>query len=160
MEVILDSDFGDLHFERVWLGSCDATLFGECAKTKLIIQTFDGEPISYVQRLAFKEFCEHKAAICLAVEQSMYRHYLCMLEDYRACFSPQEVDARAPVVHDSSGMKRLVSLRCIKVMAAFEPELRQIGFIFDATFDPQFGLGVLVTNGAVEAVDVQDILLG
>ena len=36
----------------------------------------------------------------------------------------------------------------------------EIGFIFDANFDPQLGLGVLVTDGSVETVDTQDILLG
>jgi hypothetical protein len=46
------------------------------------------------------------------------------------------------------------------VMSAFDADARQIGFIFDATFDPQLGLGVLLTNGSVEAVDTQDILLG
>nr|WP_158699627.1 hypothetical protein [Pseudomonas aeruginosa] len=57
-------------------------------------------------------------------------------------------------------MQGLISLKRIKVMSAFEAGVRQIGFIFDAVFDPQLGIGVLVTNGSVEAVDTQDILLG
>jgi hypothetical protein len=57
-------------------------------------------------------------------------------------------------------MQDLVSLRCIKVMSAFDIVARQIGFIFDAGFDPQLGLGVRVTNGFVETVGAQDFLLG
>lgn len=41
--------------------------------------------------------------------------------------------------------------RCLRIQGRFTlaPCVRQIGFIFDAVFDSQLGVGVLVTNGSV-----------
>lgn len=45
-------------------------------------------------------------------------------------------------------------------MFSDEGEDEKIGFVFDASFDPELGVGVLVSNGNVDDVDVQDIVLG
>lgn len=41
-------------------------------------------------------------------------------------------------------------------MFNFDGDERDIGFVFDATFDPELGIGVLVTNSLVSTVDVRD----
>ncbi|CAN1596891.1 DUF6985 domain-containing protein [Pseudomonas mediterranea] len=160
MTVVLDEDFGKLHFDGVWIGVCEVFIFGSVCEVELIVQIFDNASISEIQRLAFREFSLNKAAICLMVEKAVFDYYLCRVEEYRECFDADEADINAPKVHAISEMRGLISLRSIKVMSPFDAGARQIGFIFDAMFDPQLGLGVLVTNGAVEAVDTQDILLG
>ncbi len=160
MTGISDRDFGELHFDEAWTGLCEVFIFGSLYEVELIVQTFDGASISDIQRLAFREFNSNKAAVSLAVEKAIFSYYLCKVEEYREGFDADEVDIKAPNVHAIDNMRDLVSLRCIKVMSPFDAGMRQIGFIFDATFDPQLGLGVLVTNGSVETVDTQDILLG
>ncbi|UZE24511.1 hypothetical protein LOY67_03600 [Pseudomonas sp. B21-056] len=160
MTVVLDGDFGKLHFDGAWIGVCEIFIFGSVCEVELVVQTFDNASISEIQRLAFREFNLHKAAISSMVEKAVFDYYLCRVEEYRECFDADEVDINAPKVHAISEMRDLISLRCIKIMSPFDAGARQIGFIFDAMFDPQLGLGVLVTNGAVEAVDTQDILLG
>ncbi|MBA1377712.1 DUF6985 domain-containing protein [Pseudomonas brassicacearum] len=160
MSIVSDIDFGELHFDGVWTGLCCVAIFGNRYEVPLVVQTFDGEPISETQRLAFREFDSNKNAVSLLVEEAVFNYYLGRLEDYRACFDGDEVDTKAPRVHAVDDMRDLVSLKCVKVMSAFNAGAREIGFIFDAVFDPQLGLGVLVTNGSVEAVDTQDILLG
>ncbi|MGK9416192.1 DUF6985 domain-containing protein [Pseudomonas cedrina] len=155
-----DKDFGDLYFDGAWTGLCEVYLFGRLCEVELVVQTFDGSSISDIQRLAFREFNSNKAAVSLAIEKAIFSYYLCRIAEYREGFDADEVDIKAPKIHAIDSMRDLVSLRCIKVMSPFDTEVRQIGFIFDATFDPQLGLGVLVTNGFVETVDTQDILLG
>lgn len=160
MTGISDRDFGELHFDEAWTGLCEVFTFGRLCEVELIVQTFDGDPIADIQRLAFREFNSNKTSISLAVEKAIFNYYLCRIDEYREGFDADEVDIKAPKVYAIDGMRDLVSLRCIKVMSPFDAGARQIGFIFDATFDPQLGLGVLVTNGSVETVDTQDILLG
>lgn len=160
MTGISDRDFGELHFDGAWTGLCEVFIFGSLYEVELIVQTFDGSSISDIQRLAFREFNSNKAAVSLAIEKAIFSYYLCRVEEYREGFDVDEVDIKAPKIHAIDSMRDLVSLRSIKVMSPFGAGVRQIGFIFDATFDPQLGLGVLVTNGFVEAVDTQDILLG
>nr|WP_298165078.1 hypothetical protein [uncultured Pseudomonas sp.] len=160
MNIVADNDFGELHFDGVWRGGYEVELFGERSRVELIVQTFDDDPISENQRLAFREFESNKESICSMVEQAVLSYYCDRVDEYRDCFDADEVDAKAPRVDTVDGLRNLVFLRRIKVMSAFDAREHQIGFIFDTTFDAQLGLGVLVTNGVVEAVDTQDILLG
>ena len=160
MTGISDRDFGELHFDGAWIGICEILIFGRSYKVELVVQTFDGASISEDQRVAFRELNLNKATISLAIEKAVFNYYLSRVEEYREGFDADEAEIKVPKVHTVYDMRELVSLRCIKVMSPFDVGLRQIGFIFDATFDPQLGLGVLVTNGFVEAVDTQDILLG
>ncbi|WP_434672564.1 DUF6985 domain-containing protein [Pseudomonas sp. R1-15] len=160
MNAVLDKDFGKLYFDGAWKGLCEIVIFGSRCEVELVVQTFDAAPISESQRLAFREFNLNKISISLLVEDAVFNYYLNRLEEYRESFGAAEVGANAPKVYAVDDMQDLVSLKRIKVMSAFDAEARQIGFIFDAKFDPQLGLGVLVTNCSVEAVDTQDILLG
>ncbi|MEH6351071.1 DUF6985 domain-containing protein [Pseudomonas sp. 3JA] len=160
MTGISDRDFGELHFDGAWTGVCEILIFGRSYEVELVVQIFDGASIAENQRVAFREFNLNKATVASAVEEAVFNYYLCRVEEYREGFDADEADIKAPKIHAVDDMQYLVSLRCIKMMSPFDVGLRQIGFIFDATFDPQLGLGVLVTNGSVEAVDTQDILLG
>ncbi|MGZ0713737.1 DUF6985 domain-containing protein [Pseudomonas palleroniana] len=156
----LDKDFGELHFDEAWIGKCEIFIFKRAYEVSLIVQTFDGASFSEDQRLAFREFNLNKSAVSSAVEKAVFSYYLCRVDEYRESFDAEEAEIKAPKVYTIDDMQDLVSLKCIKVMSPFDAGSRQIGFIFDATFDSQLGLGVLVTNGSVEAVDTQDILLG
>jgi hypothetical protein len=160
MSVILDSIFGDLQFDAIWTGRCEVFLFGEVLKVELIVQTFDDDPISDIQRVTFQEFESNKRSICHQVEQAVFDFYRKNIESYRECFDREKADVVAPEISSIGDLRELVSLRSIKVMTVFEGDERQIGFVFDATFDPELGVGVLLTNGCVEAVETQDFLLG
>ena len=157
---MIDPDFGKLEFNEIWTGHCEIVLYGEPLSVTLVIQTFDDDPITETQRLAFREFNSYKAPIGRAVEAAVFDHYCAHLETYRNGFDANEVDTKAPFISGPCDLRNLVSLNEIKVMSAFDSAKRQIGFIFDATFDPELGLGVLVVDGRVTEVDVQDFLLG
>lgn len=160
MTGIADRDFGELNFDGVWTGLFELLIFGSVRKVELVIQVFDEDSISEVQRLAFREFDLNKNSVSMAVEKAVFSYYFRRVKEYREGFDADEVTIKAPKVHAVDDMRDLVSLRCIKVMSPLDSGSRQIGFFFDATFDPQLGLGVLVTNGSVKTVDTQDFLLG
>ncbi len=162
MNMISDPDFGELCLssDKIWTGQCEVLFFAEAFNVELVVQTFDDDPISPVQRAAFREFESNKELICQRVEQALFAFYTENIERYRECFSPDEVNVKAPKVETVSGLRDLLVLRCVKVMFNFESDERDIGFVFDPTFDPELGIGVLVTNSLVSTVDVQDFLLG
>ncbi|MCF7531654.1 DUF6985 domain-containing protein [Pseudomonas petrae] len=160
MTGIADRDFGELNFDGVWTGLFEILIFGSLRKVELVIQVFDEDSIAEVQRLAFREFDLNKNSVSMALEKAVFSYYFRRVEEYREGFDADEANIKAPKAQAVDDMRDLVSLRCIKVMSPFDSGSRQIGFIFDATFDPQLGLGVLVTNGSVETVDTQDFLLG
>lgn len=126
---------------------------------ELVVQTFDGGPITETQRLAYREFISNEAAVCSAVEDAVFKYYNDRLDEFRGGFDVTEFNQKCPQIDEVLDMQGLVTLICIKVMYPFDPGVRQIGFIFDAVFDSQLGVGVLVTNGSVESVEAQDFLL-
>lgn len=160
MHAISDPDFGELRVDDVWTGQCEVVFFGKVFKVELVVQTFDDYPVSEVQRIAFRDFESNKTLICQQVEQAILAFYLENLERYRECFDLDEANVKAPEIESTSSLRDLVLLRFIKVMTNFESDDREIGFVFDATFDPELGVGVLVSNGSVSTVDAQDFLLG
>jgi len=151
VEIVSDEDFGELRFDGVWTGSCEVVIFQERSEVELVVQTFDGNPISETQR--------HSAFICSSVEEAVFNYYNDRSSEFRECLDACEVNEKAPQVSSVGDVGKLVTLIGIKVMYPLDPGVRQIGFIFDAVFDSQLGVGVLVTNGSVEAVEVQDFLL-
>ncbi|MGX5726971.1 DUF6985 domain-containing protein [Metapseudomonas otitidis] len=159
MEIVLDEDFGELRFDGVWTGSCEVVIFQERSEVELVVQTFDNNPISETQRLAYREFLLDSAFICSSVEEAVFTYYNDRLSEFREWLDACELNEKAPQVSSVGDVGKLVTLIGIKVMYPLDPGMRQIGFIFDAVFDSQLGVGVLVTNGSVEAVEVQDFLL-
>lgn len=162
MNMITDPDFGKLCLssDEIWTGQCEVLLFAEVVNAELVVQTFDDDPISPVQRAAFREFESNKELICQRVEQALFAFYSENIERYRECLSPDEVNVKAPKIETIRGLQDLLVLSCVKVMFNFGGDQRDIGFVFDATFDPELGVGVLVTNSFVNSVDAQDFLLG
>ncbi|WP_236209828.1 DUF6985 domain-containing protein [Pseudomonas tohonis] len=75
MKVISDKDFGELKFDDIWTGLCEVTIFRERCDVELVVQTFDGGPITETQRLAYREFISNEAAVCSAVEDAVFKYY-------------------------------------------------------------------------------------
>ncbi|WP_227505622.1 DUF6985 domain-containing protein [Acinetobacter calcoaceticus] len=62
-------------------------------------------------------------------------------------------------IAELESIKKMVILKCLKIIHTEIGEDRQLGFIFDSIFDPELGIGVLVINEQVVEVGVQDIVL-
>ena len=141
MNILNDPVLGELTFDVWWSREYEITIF-DCKKlVPLVIQTFDNESISNKQRDTFLEFERNKGSIISSIEIAILTYY------------KENFDAN--VVEDITA---LVNLLRIKIMSS--DDMRELGFIFDASFDPELGVGVLLINESIEEVDVQDILLG
>lgn len=141
MNILNDPVLGELTFDVWWSREYEITIF-DCKKlVPLVIQTFDNESISNKQRDTFLEFERNKSSIISSIEIAILTYY------------KENFDAN--VVEDITA---LVNLLRIKIMSS--DDMRELGFIFDASFDPELGVGVLLINESIEEVDVQDILLG
>lgn len=143
MNILNDLVLGELTFDMWWFREYEITVFGRKYLVPLIVQTFDEDGISDNQREAFLEFEKNKNSIISSME-------IAILAYYKENFSPN-----ANSIEDVS---TLVELLKIKILSS--DDLRELGFIFNASFDPELGVGVLVVNENIEEVDVQDILLG
>ncbi|WDG79713.1 hypothetical protein PUP68_09050 [Pseudomonas chlororaphis] len=160
MITVEDELFGRLEFDGVWSRPYEIEIFNRKVNVVLIVQTFDDDPVSNNQRMTFLEFAGSQKSIIERVEVAALNYYLSKVEDYRACFDRDEVERKAPKTCDVFGFGELVELKQIKIMYTDEGRDREVGFVFDAVFDEQLGVGVLVSNGVVIDVDVQDIVLG
>ncbi|MDN4145344.1 hypothetical protein QYE80_10165 [Pseudomonas tohonis] len=75
MEIVWDKDFGELKFDDIWTGLCEMTIFRGRCEVELVVQTFDGEPVSETQRLAYREFVSNMVSICSSVEEAIFNYY-------------------------------------------------------------------------------------
>ena len=142
MKLIDDTAFGELTFEAFWSRAYTVEFLGVVKNITLIVQTFDDDDISDNQRKTFVDFEKDKQGILAGVENGILNYY-------KESF---EVNA--------GSIAGLVDLLKIKIMYTETGGDQEIGFICSASFDPELGVGVLVSNGKVEDVDVQDIVLG
>lgn len=143
MNILNDLVLGELTFDMWWSREYEITVFGRKYLVPLIVQTFDDDGISDNQREAFLEFEKNKSSIISSMEMAILAYY-------KENFSPN-----ANTIEDVS---TLVELLKIKILSS--DDMRELGFIFNASFDPELGVGVFVVNENIEEVDVQDILLG
>lgn len=137
MNILNDLVLGELTFDMWWFREYEITVFGRKYLVPLIVQTFDEDGISDNQREAFLEFEKNKNSIISSME-------IAILAYYKENFSPN-----ANSIEDVS---TLVELLKIKILSS--DDLRELGFIFNASFDPELGVGVLVVNENIEEVDV------
>lgn len=145
MKVINDKVLGELTFDVFWSRPYKVGIFGLEKEITLVIQTFDNDDITNNQRQTFDDFEKNKQRIISDVENEVLNYYR------------DNFESKASNASDVAG---LVDLLKIKIMYSEAGEDQEIGFIFSASFDPELGVGVLISNGKVEDVDVQDIVLG
>lgn len=138
----------------------EVVFLGEKVDVSLVVQTFDEEDISVWQEEAFLRLDKDKGRVIDEVEDALYEYYVKGCPGFRDGVAVENLESSAPWIGSKRGLKALVELRRIKIMATCAAEVRDVGFIFDAAFDPQLGVGVLVRNEKVIDIDVQDIVLG
>ena len=140
-----DKVFGELEFDLFWSRPYLFEIFGQTQKVELVVQTFDDDEITDNQRQTFNDLEKNKAKVASDIQVAVFEYY------------KENFESSVSSISEVAG---LVDLKKVKIMHSDDGEDREVGFIFNADFDPELGVGVLVTNGEVEEVDVQDIVLG
>ena len=144
MEPIVDPVIGSLQFaHHCWNRSFQVRSFGKDVEVPLRVEN---EQIDETDRATFAAFVREIEKIIPDVEAAVDGYY-------RANFASAD---GAPASVTSLG--ELVSLHHSAILYS-RPGVRNVGFVFDADFDPELGVGVLVVNEAVVRTSVQDIVL-
>lgn len=145
MNEINDKIFGILNNEEsLWMCSYEIELFNQLCTVGLIVYCYedDGSDITDNQRETFSRFELNKKNILKHVELSLMEY----------CRKEAEVI-------ETGNIENVTSLKYIKIIHTENGEDRKIGFIFDTSFDPELGVGILISNERVVEIGVQDIVL-
>ena len=138
------STYENLFWRRLYL----TEIFGKQINIQLVVDSYgdndDGSDITTNQREAFLNFEKNKKDIIEEIEQAVLSYYKKITNNQMVSFED---------------IREMVNLKYLKVIYTEIGEDRELGFIFDASFDPELGIGVLVSNERVVEVGVQDIVL-
>jgi hypothetical protein len=152
-----DPVFGELsNYEHGWSRRYTISIFGESKDVDIHIEA-DTEPTQRQQDVLLR-FERNKEKCIGDIENCIYEYYSSILQDRRADFE-DAADELMPVVSNVSRLGALVSLGVILISDRNPPGDKQIGFLFDCTWDPDHGIAVELTDNEVTAVGSQDIVL-
>ena len=124
----------------------------------LVVYGEDDADFEDAQYEAFKEFEANSNVILEEVEKALFEYYSSLFAGNREKFESQ-ADEMSPMISKREELDDLVSLKKIIVMESFDTESGEIGFVLDAIWNPELGVGIKVVNGKVEAVGTRDIVL-
>lgn len=149
MKKINDEVFGELVYENsFWRRFYSITIFSREITTQLIVDSYndadDGSDINDNQRNAFINFESDQSRIITEIERSVLEYYQRMAQNKKILFN---------------NILEFIELKNLKFDYTDVGEERMMGFIFDASFDPELGIGILVLNEKVAEVGAQDIVL-
>ena len=149
MKKLTDDVFGELIYENLfWRRLYLTEIFGKQINIQLVVDSYDdnddGSDITTNQREAFLNFEKNKKDIIEEIEQAVLSYYKKITNNQMVSFED---------------IREMVNLKYLKVIYTEIGEDRELGFIFDASFDPELGVGVLISNERVVDVGVQDIVL-
>ena len=149
MKKLTNDVFGELIYENLfWRRLYLTEIFGKQINIQLVVDSYDdnddGSDITTNQREAFLNFEKNKKDIIEEIEQAVLSYYKKITNNQMVSFED---------------IREMVNLKYLKVIYTEIGEDRELGFIFDASFDPELGIGVLVSNERVVEVGVQDIVL-
>ena len=158
MKQVTDSVFGAINYDVLWRRNYQLPFLRKEREIILVIAGDDDADFEDAQYEAFKEFEANRLEIVEEVEEALFKYYLSICTENREKFGSQ-ADELSPVISKREELDDLVSLKKIIVMESFDTESREMGFVLDAIWNPELGVGIKVVNGKVEAVGTQDIVL-
>lgn len=158
MIMINSKVFGELSYDVYWQRDYSIDFLKKERKVILAIDGDNDMDFEESQYRAFEELEANKDAIVKKVEDQLFKHYLSECDENRAKFG-SDASCLSPVIYEKENLEDLVNLKQVIIMESFDENSREIGFVFDAKWNPELGVGVKVVNGEVELVGTQDIVL-
>lgn len=141
-----DPTFGNLTFDQTWNRTLEWEFLGQQFEVELIVEGNDeNEAIAPEQREAFAQLSE----VTPRVEQGIFDYYFEILDDFRSRFQT-DVDTRMPIIKDKSELLKIINPTGIIFPSVLVARQLSIGFLFECSWDPEEGLGVLLRDGKIE----------
>ncbi|TGB00001.1 hypothetical protein E4665_03360 [Sporolactobacillus shoreae] len=149
-----DVIFGELYFKYGWKRKDTIKIFGEEREVNLIVSGSEGKEILDSQREAYVNF-KNRVNV-KEIEIAIYKYYLSICEEYRDMLE-EDADEFAPLIDSISEMAKLVNP--IEMVLLRLENIREIGILFECSWDIDAGLAVRIENEKIIEVGIQNIAL-
>lgn len=126
-------------------------------KARLAVEPGDNKartPPNDAQRQAFRHFIDNEAAVASGVLRALFERYPDEKAAYEDAYDETE-EAALPEVNDPTGLRPLIGLANVHVLAVDKDGIAYIGFEFGCVWDGH-GAGVMTHRGHVTAVGQAD----
>ncbi len=107
------------------------------------------------QGVAFRHLTDNEASVAAAVGQALLDYYPGEREAYLDAYDEGEVEL--PEVTELAGMRSLIGLSSVHVLAVAHDGAAYIGFEFGCEWDREHGAGVMTHRGRVVATGQADV---
>lgn len=154
--MINDEVFGILNYDYLWEGKVKIKLYDIEYEVELGINGEDEEGISQLQRDSFVLYKLNENKIVNEIEKAIYNYYksICKYEREK---NDVNILSKVPDIEECFEMKKIVEH--IKVGIPELDDHREIGILFDCTWDYDLGMGVRIINEKVTKIGVQNDVL-
>lgn len=151
--------FGHLSYDLYWTREIKVNIFNH---EKTVILSIYGEEDGLFlksQEDAYTNFILNMDTIMKDAEVKIFEYYQEICMEYREMVGVEDADKIAPIIHDKAEMKDLVTLEEIVINRAIVKNIREVGLLFECTWEEEHGMGVKIENEQITEVEYQDIVL-
>ncbi|GDY25297.1 hypothetical protein AHAT_11870 [Agarivorans sp. Toyoura001] len=152
-----DELFGCLEYDDSWIGAVSLPFFSEVREAELVIECYEGEEITELQKRSFRHLLLDPTALMSEVNDKIFAHYKESYQEYRTKFGIDARDELAPEINSTDEMISIIDLKTVFLPQAPESNM-YLGIIYTCSWEPELGLGVKVVNGSIQ-VGTQDLVL-
>lgn len=150
---------GDLSYNYGWKREIKVNLFGYERAITLNVDGDDSAEFEAAQVSAYQQFFSDEDTLLKKAEDSILKYYLEVYDDYRQRLGEKFADEMAPILSNKYELAEIVELKQLVFPMVFDEDARQVGLLFECTWEPEHGLAVKFENEEVVEVGFQDIVL-
>jgi hypothetical protein len=158
MTQISHNIFGNINYDVYWCRDYVVPFLGELVPVRLVVDGDEDAEFEQSQIQAFIEFEKNISILMKEAENSLLTFYQENLQENRKRY-PDNFEEVLPVITNKEELSSVLSFIKIVVAETFDENEREIGLMFDATWEPDLGIGVKLVNEKIAEVGTQDILL-
>lgn len=152
---MFDKVLGELNYNESWDRKESLRIFEQDYNVELRVYAEEDEEATDIQREAYLLFKNNFDI--RKVEDGIFDYYqkeVC--EEYRKILKEQ-ADELAPIINDKKELTKLITPTDLIIF--YCDDCREVGILFECSWDNDAGLGVLIINEEVETIGVQAEIL-
>ncbi|MGR6764691.1 DUF2004 domain-containing protein [Paenibacillus polymyxa] len=151
-----DPIFGELEYNYSWVKDATIHFFGKETEIALMIDGEEDGGFDEAQYAAYQSLMQNWEQLQQSFLQPILDYY--QQKRYELGYDT-ELDENYPLVETTDQLLEMVTLDGIVVPYADIYEGRDIGILFDCTWDVENGLGIRLFNEKVTEVGYQDVAI-
>ncbi len=158
MNEIFHDVFGKIIYNTYWNRAYNVFFLGKEVMVTLVIDGDEDGEFEPSQVLAFQYFDKNKSILMKAVEEMLFKNYKETYKENRMRYT-DNADEVLPEISSANQLSEVISITKVIISETFDEESKEVGLMFDASWEPELGIGVKIINGDVAEVGTQDIIL-